>query len=61
VIDPVDDSPEVVPIPDPKLMAARSDRWHGARVRKTKSLVLLELSEQVASFDSRTGGERRRS
>ena len=59
LIYPVGDSPDVVAIPNPKLMETGSDRWHGARVRKTKSLALLKSSEQITSLDARTGGERR--
>jgi len=58
-INPIDNSPDVVAIPNPKLVAAGSDRWHRARVRKPRSLTVLKSSEQVASLDSRTGGERR--
>ncbi len=58
-LDPVDDSPGVVAIPNPKFVATGPDRSHRARLRKTQSLALLKSPQEISGFDSRRGGKRR--
>jgi hypothetical protein len=51
-VDSVDNSPCVITIPNPKLVATGSDRCHGARVRKTKSLALLKSPQERKTEES---------
>jgi len=58
-IDPIDDSPGVVAIPNPELVATGADGWHGPRLRKRELLALLNSSQEISGFNSSTRGERR--
>ena len=55
----VDDSPGVVAIPNAKLVARRTDDWHGPGMRKIKPLALLKSPQEVSGFDSSIGREGR--
>jgi hypothetical protein len=56
-IDPVEDSPRVVSVANPKLVAMGADRGHGARLREPDSVALLKSPQEISGFDSRIGRE----
>jgi hypothetical protein len=58
-VQPVDDAPGVIPIPNSKLMATRSDRGHGPGVRKREFLAVLNSPQEVTGLNSSIGRERR--
>ena len=58
-IDSVNDTPRVISIPDPKLVATRADRGHGTRVREADPVTSLKSPQEISGFDSRIGRERR--
>ena len=58
-IEPVDDPPDPILIPDPDLVAPRPDARHGPRVRHPERFPLLEPAQQVPGLHPRLCRERR--
>jgi hypothetical protein len=55
----IEDSPDMVAIPNAKLVATRTDDRHRPRARKTKLFALLKSSQEKSGFDSSIGREGR--
>jgi hypothetical protein len=56
-IDPVDNSPDLITTPNPKLVATRPNDGHRSGMGKRQFVALLQPSQKKPGFDPRFGRE----